>query len=87
MKEPSIRHIMRKGNKVAGCVWGIRERKWGGDFRSKMMMFESMIVSNIDVRGRDLGWKEQEEVEKVQEKYSRRVLGVGRETPGYTVRE
>jgi hypothetical protein len=28
-------------------VWGIgeRERKWGGDFRSRMMMFESMIES------------------------------------------
>jgi hypothetical protein len=33
------------------------------------------------------GWKEQEEVEKVQEKYLRGVLGVERETPGYIVRE
>jgi hypothetical protein len=42
-----------------------------------------MIVSTyIDVQGKDLGWKEQEEVEKVQEKYLRRVLGVDRETPG-----
>ncbi|KAJ3635039.1 hypothetical protein MTP99_007976 [Tenebrio molitor] len=37
-----------------------------------MMMFESM---------------EQEEVERVQEKYLRWVLGVDRETPGYIVRE
>jgi hypothetical protein len=28
------------------------------------------------------GWKEQEEVEKVQEKHLRRVLGVDKETPG-----
>jgi hypothetical protein len=42
----------------------------------------------LDVRGRDLGgWKEQEEVERVQEKYLRCVLGVDRETPGYIVRE
>ncbi|KAH0818202.1 hypothetical protein GEV33_004589 [Tenebrio molitor] len=33
------------------------------------------------------GWKEQEEVEKVQEKHLRRVLGVDKETPGYIVRE
>jgi hypothetical protein len=33
------------------------------------------------------GWKEQEEVERVQEKYLRWVLGVDRETPGYIVRE
>jgi hypothetical protein len=50
-----------------------------------MMMFESMI----DVRGRDLGMEgtRQEEVERVQEKYLRRVLGVDRKTPGYIVRE
>ncbi|KAH0812770.1 hypothetical protein GEV33_010020 [Tenebrio molitor] len=49
-----------------------RERKWGGDFRRRMMMFEGM---------------EQEEVEKVQEKYLRWVLGVDRKTPGYIARE
>jgi hypothetical protein len=24
-----IREIVRKANKVVGCVWGIGERKWG----------------------------------------------------------
>jgi hypothetical protein len=33
------------------------------------------------------GWKEQEEVERVQEKYLRWMLGVDTETPGYIVRE
>jgi hypothetical protein len=33
------------------------------------------------------GWKEQEEVKRVQVKYLRWVLGVDRETPGYIVRE
>jgi hypothetical protein len=33
------------------------------------------------------GWKVHEEVEKVQEKYLRGVLGVDRVTPGYIVRE
>jgi hypothetical protein len=28
---------------IVGCVWGIEERVWGGDFRRRMMMFESMI--------------------------------------------
>jgi hypothetical protein len=32
------------------------------------------------------GWMEQEEVEGVQEKYLRWVLGVDRETPGYNER-
>ncbi|KAH0818022.1 hypothetical protein GEV33_004769 [Tenebrio molitor] len=41
----------------------------------------------FDVRGRDLGWKDQEEVERVQGKYLRGILGVDRVMPGYTVRE
>jgi hypothetical protein len=38
-------------------------REWGGDFRRRMMMVENMT----DVQG----WKEQEEVESVQERYLR----------------
>jgi hypothetical protein len=41
----------------------------------------------IDVRGRDLRWKEQKEVERVQEKYLRGVLGMDREMPDYMVRD
>jgi hypothetical protein len=40
-----IKNIVRKANKVVGRVWGIGEKKWGGDFRRRMMMFESMIKS------------------------------------------
>jgi hypothetical protein len=36
---------VRKANKVVGCVWGIGERKWGGVFRRRMTIFESMIES------------------------------------------
>jgi hypothetical protein len=45
---------------------------WGSDFRRRMM-FESMI---------EYKYKEEEEVEKVQEKYLGEMLGVNRETPG-----
>jgi hypothetical protein len=55
---------MRKVNKVVGCVWGIGERKWGGGFRRRMMMFESIIL----MYGAEIwGGKEQEEVERIQE--------------------
>jgi hypothetical protein len=32
-----IREIVRKANKIVRCVWGIGERKWGDDFRGRMM--------------------------------------------------
>jgi hypothetical protein len=92
MIEPHIRETVRKANRAVGCLWGIGERKWGGDFRR--MMFESMIKS-IWMYGSEIWeWKKQEEVEKVQKKYLRWVLkylrwvlGVDRETPGNIVSE
>jgi hypothetical protein len=49
-----------------------------------MMMFESLT----EMYGAEIwGWKKQEEVERVQEKYLRWLAGVDRETPGYVVRE
>jgi hypothetical protein len=51
-----------------------------------MMMSENMIES-ILMYGAEIWGKEQEEIEKVQEKYLRGVLGANRETPGYIVRK
>jgi hypothetical protein len=82
-----VREVVRKANKVIGCVWEIGERMWGGEFGRRMMMFESMVESVLMYGAEIWGWKEQEEVERVQEKYLRWVLGVDRETPGYIVRE
>jgi hypothetical protein len=73
-------------------LWEIceeEETKWGGDFRRRMTMFEGMIESKFKLMcGAEIwGWKEQKEVEKVQEKCLREVLGVDRETPDYIVKE
>jgi hypothetical protein len=52
-----------------------------------MMMFKSMVESVLIYGAEIWGRKEQEEVERAQEKYLRWMLGVDRETPGYIVRE
>jgi hypothetical protein len=43
------------------------------------MMFESMIESVLMYGAEIWGWKEQEEVERVQQNYLRWVVGVDRE--------
>jgi hypothetical protein len=76
--ERAIREIARKANKVVGRVWGIGERKWGDDFRRRMMMFQSMIERILMYREEIWGWMEQEEVEKLPETYLRWMLEVKR---------
>jgi hypothetical protein len=60
MDEAQMREIARKAKKVVGCVWE-KERK------GRRMMFESMVESVLMYRAEIWGWKEQEEVEIVQE--------------------
>jgi predicted ATPase len=55
-----------------------RREKWRSDFRRRMMMLESMIGRTLMYRAETWEWKEQEEVEKVEEKHLRGVLGVDR---------
>jgi hypothetical protein len=57
------------------------------EYRRRIMMFESMTERMLMYGAEIWGWKEQEEVEKVQEILLRGVLGVDRETPGNLVRE
>jgi hypothetical protein len=71
------REIVRKANKVVECVWGIGERKWGGDCRRRMMMFVSMI-ERILMYGQKFGDGRDKR---------RWVLGVDRETSSYIMRE
>jgi hypothetical protein len=64
MDKAYVTEVVRKANKVVGCVWGIGERKWGGEFWKRMMMFESMEESVLMYGIEIWGWKEQEEMEE-----------------------
>jgi hypothetical protein len=68
-----ISEIVRKANKVVGCVWGMGERKGGGDFRGRMVMFERMIESILMYGAEIWGWKDQEEIESESGKESGKV--------------
>jgi hypothetical protein len=82
-----VRELVKKANKIIGAVWGIGERKFGHDFRRRIMMFDSLVKSVMMYGAEIWGWREQEGLEGVQGKYLKWVLGVDRETPGYIVME
>ncbi|KAJ3656860.1 hypothetical protein Zmor_015905 [Zophobas morio] len=68
-------------------VWSIGERIFGHDVRRRMKMFGSLVRSVLMYGVEIWGWKEYAEMEAVQEKYLRWMLGLRKETPGYIVRE
>jgi hypothetical protein len=82
-----VRELVKKANKIIGVVWGIGERKFGHDFRRRIMMFDSLVKSVMMYGAEIWGWREQEGLERVQGKYLKWMLGVDRETPGYIVME
>jgi hypothetical protein len=68
-----------EGKQGSGMCVGKRKEKVG----RRMMMFGK---HDREYGAEIWGWKEQEEVERIQEKYLRGVLGVDKETSGYIVR-
>jgi hypothetical protein len=52
-----VGEVVGKANKVVGCVCGIGERKWGGEFGRRIMMFESMVESVL-MYGTEIWMKE-----------------------------
>ncbi|KAJ3656884.1 hypothetical protein Zmor_015929 [Zophobas morio] len=79
-----IQEMARKANKAIGIVWGIGKRKFGHDYKRRMMMFDSLIKSVFMYGAEIWGWREYKE-ERVQEKYSK--LGLEKYTPEYIVRK
>ena len=82
-----IRERVRKARIAMGWIWSFGERKFKGDIRWRVKLFDS-IVKGILLYGVEIwGYKEWKEVEKLQEKYLRWILKLDGTTPGYVVRE
>ena len=82
-----IRERIRKARVAMGWIWSYGERKFKGDVRWRLKLFDS-VVKGILYYGVEIwGYKEWKEIEAVQDKYLKWVLGLERTTPGYIVRE
>ncbi|XP_070529779.1 calponin homology domain-containing protein DDB_G0272472-like [Cardiocondyla obscurior] len=82
-----VKDRVRRAARIMGQVWSIGKRKFGKDWSKRIWLFDKLVWSVINYGVEIWGWKEREEVEILQEKYLRWVLGVRRYVPGYMVRE
>lgn len=55
-------------------VWGIGERKFGGDFSRRMLMF-NVLVKSVIMYAVEIWYKRMKEIEALQERYLKGILG------------
>lgn len=78
-----IRKIVAKANAVMGRMWSIGERRFKNNWRWRMRLFDTMVRGIVMYGVEIWGWKEQREIERLQEKYIKWILKVERQTPAY----
>ncbi|XP_071572354.1 uncharacterized protein [Temnothorax nylanderi] len=86
-QEAHIRERRRKAARVMREVWGIGKRMWKKDCKRRIWLYDTLIWTVMGYGAEIWGWKERREVEGIQERYLRWVLGVNWRTPGYMVRD
>lgn len=82
-----IEERVKKGAVVMREVWGIGKRKFRKDWARRMWLFDRLVWTVVSYGAEMWGWKEREEVERLQDRYMKWIMGVRRCTPGYMVRE
>jgi len=86
-QEAHVRDRVAKAAAILGQVWGIGKRRFGRDWKRRIWLFDTLIWTVLSYGVEIWGWKEREEMERLQERYMKWVVGVERRTPGYLVRE
>ena len=86
-QEAQVRDRVRKAGVVMRQAWGIGKRKFEKDWGKGMWLFDTLVWTVAGYGAEIWGWKEREEMERMQEWFLRWTLGVHRRTPGYMVRE
>ena len=70
---------------AARQVWGLGENKFKGDFKKRKMIFNYLVKSVMAYAYEIWGWREQNELEKIQYDYFRWVLKMDFCTPRYLI--
>ena len=79
-----IQDLRKRATAAMVQIWSIGESKFGGDFRSTMIMFNTMVKTICMYVVEIWGIEERKEIDSIQ--YLKNILGLERCAPGYLVR-
>lgn len=75
-----IRHLAAIGKRRSAETWSIGERKFPNNFKIRKQMYFSLVKSSM-IYGVELtGWREWEELETIQRRHFKWILGLNRST-------
>ncbi|KAL6418193.1 hypothetical protein ACFW04_012282 [Cataglyphis niger] len=86
-QEAQIRDRLKKSAAVMGHVWGIGKRKFKNDWGRRLWLSDKLVWMVMGYEVEIWGWRERKELERLQERYLRWVLGLEWGTPGYMVKK
>lgn len=67
-QEAQIKNRLKKGAAVMSQVWEIRKRKFKEDWDRRLWLFNKLIWIVVGYGVEIWGWKEREELERLQER-------------------
>ncbi|KAG7188134.1 hypothetical protein KM043_013357 [Ampulex compressa] len=70
-----------------GRLSRIGQRRFTRDWGSSLLLFDKLVWTVLSYRVGIWGWGERKKLERLQERYLQWVMGVGRETSEYMLRE
>lgn len=84
-QEGQIKESKKKGNIVLKQVWGLGEQRFRDDFKRRIKLFRYLVLGVIMYGAEVWGWKEREELERIQKRYIKCTLNFDSCTPDYVV--
>jgi len=60
---------VKKGAAVMSQIWGLGKRKFGRDWGKKLWLFDALVWSVLGFGVEVWGWKEWDNMERMQERY------------------
>lgn len=76
----------KKAAMVMREVW-IGKRLWSKDWERRIWLYNILVWMVMGYGTEIWGWKQRKEIEEINERYLRWIMGINRKTLGYMIKE